>query len=494
VLTCAWHNWKFDGCSGDCLFGGEAVRSHPVRIADGQVRIDVSIDEDAEGARLLRSMGRTLREVDTTSALRDALRLSVLAGDGSALPSAFAAVVSDGARRAPWGFDHPLAMTADLARWAAEGWLDGAAALSLAITAIAEECANLEPREVPEEVREGGTIFDDLAQEHHESAEARARKVAKDGGAEAAVEALLPFVASHLLDYGHGAIYLAKALELAARFPAHTVDLFGSLTLALSWSTKETSLPPWAATRRGFAEVDALDGSGSSPLSTDARRTYERTVLEGERPAVTATVARLSEGVAPESLIRASARAAAYRLFRFDGAWERRRESNTTVLGVTHTVTFAEACLALLPHGSPESRRRLAIQAAAFVGKVKKGDADEPPRAAQTSEGLEVALRARDLSSALAAVRGLDEHQRDEAFVAIGPFAAFDMAVRPIRYAHGIKVTESLRRLHRDDPDPIYLDALLAYVVPRRPERDHRRVAEVARRFLEEGRPPPGLY
>ena len=118
VLTCAWHNWKFDGCTGECTFGGEAVRSYPVRIADGRVLVDTTLDAEREGARLLASMDKTLREVDVGSALRDGLRLSRLAGDGPGRAAAFSAVVDDGARRSPWGFDHPLAMTADLARWA----------------------------------------------------------------------------------------------------------------------------------------------------------------------------------------------------------------------------------------------------------------------------------------------------------------------------------------------------------------------------------------
>jgi len=32
VLTCEWHNWKFDLLSGDCLFGGEPVRRYLTRV------------------------------------------------------------------------------------------------------------------------------------------------------------------------------------------------------------------------------------------------------------------------------------------------------------------------------------------------------------------------------------------------------------------------------------------------------------------------------
>jgi nitrite reductase/ring-hydroxylating ferredoxin subunit len=35
VLTCAWHNWKFELGSGVCSFGGENIRTYPVQIRAG---------------------------------------------------------------------------------------------------------------------------------------------------------------------------------------------------------------------------------------------------------------------------------------------------------------------------------------------------------------------------------------------------------------------------------------------------------------------------
>jgi hypothetical protein len=330
-----------------------------------------------------------------------------------------------------------------------------------------------------------GTLLDDLREERHASAEARTRRIVREGGAIAGARALLPWVALHNLDYGHGAIFLAKALELSARFPEHAEDLFGALALGLAWATRETALPPWAATRRALDAVDALGGFGAEALSGSTRQDYEAAVLEGERAAAEATVAHLSAGASATSLLRASARAAARRLLRFDPTWERRRDANVTVLDITHTVTFAESCLALAPHASARELARFAVLSATFVGKVRKGDASEP-------------LGAHDLDDAPArdSVRRLDAAGRAAAFRDLAPHVAFDAATRPIRYAHTIKTAEALFRLDRDDPEPdaVYLEALLAYVVPQRPERDHRRAAEIALRFLDDGRPPPGLY
>src|SRR5262245_51613570 len=56
VLTCDWHNWKFDLETGDCLFGGEPVRCYPSRIEDGRVLVNSTLDVAAEARRLVGSL------------------------------------------------------------------------------------------------------------------------------------------------------------------------------------------------------------------------------------------------------------------------------------------------------------------------------------------------------------------------------------------------------------------------------------------------------
>ncbi len=42
VLTCNWHNWKFDLASGETLVGGDRLPRYKVRLADGRVWLDIS--------------------------------------------------------------------------------------------------------------------------------------------------------------------------------------------------------------------------------------------------------------------------------------------------------------------------------------------------------------------------------------------------------------------------------------------------------------------
>src|SRR3546814_10351940 len=47
ILTCNWHNWKFDLASGETLVGGDKLRRYPVEIVAGEVWIDIA-DPPAE--------------------------------------------------------------------------------------------------------------------------------------------------------------------------------------------------------------------------------------------------------------------------------------------------------------------------------------------------------------------------------------------------------------------------------------------------------------
>lgn len=469
VLTCCWHNWKFDLASGDCLFGGEPVRRYPAWVEAGRLRVDARLDPARERARVAASMRGALREGSLGSVMRDALRLDALQGG---LDPAIEVLARDAARRAPWGFEHGLALIAEAAPWIDRA---GFAALS---AHVAEPLLNAPEREAAAP-KEGspGDLLEALRDERRGDAEALARHLADQPAL--FDEALLPWLSEDLTDYGHGAIYAFEARQLIARFPALAEDVAAALVVSLSWATRDSALPGWGATHRGVREAAAV---GSAPAD-DA---YVDEVLASERQAVEACLARLRAGVDPRDLLRLSARAAAERLRRFDPAWERRLDAPVTVLDVSHALTFTDAALALSP--SPELAARFAVQSAGFVGKLRAADG-EPPRP-RDGGTLDAALAARDLEGALGALEtpGFYEMLR--------PFALSSAFVRPIFAAHAVKTAEACRRLEAEDPEAAALHraAAVTLSVPRRPERFFDRTAEVAERFLETGKPPPGLY
>jgi nitrite reductase/ring-hydroxylating ferredoxin subunit len=520
VLTCEWHNWKFELGSGACTFGGEAVRRYPTRVEDGRVHLDRAVDRGAEARRLIASLRQALVRDDAGRALREGLRLGALgigpveAGLGP-LAVAFELVAIDGAERAEYGFDHGLALLADLASWVERGWVGAEEAFVVGARAVAEPSLHLGPRGAPSpgvpssrrsplaslldvEGAEPVRVSEALLAERREEADALVRAVVEARGPDGAYAALMPFVALNLYDYGHGAIFLAKGLELGRRFPAAATEVLAAVTAMLAWAMAETALPPFKATREAIAqaaEMALAEGRGG-PVAD--RPAFEAEVLAGEREALAATLAELRGGADPVAILRAVAHAAAARLRRFDSAWERRLDADVSVLGVTHAVTFAESAIALAtePAANPRHAAQLAVIAAGFVGKLRHADAAEPVAATRAEGTLAEAAAARDVGRVLAIAAGLEADARRAAYRELAPFAALDAAVQPIFYAHTVKVTEAMRRLDEADAagDGLYLDALLTFLVPLRPENRSRRIAAVARKFFEDGRPPEGLY
>ncbi|WP_437289422.1 Rieske 2Fe-2S domain-containing protein [Sorangium sp. So ce406] len=534
VLTCAWHNWKFDIATGACSFGGEPVRRYATRVDGGRVLLNRAVDTAAEVRRLVAGLREAVRRDEPARALREGLRLGALrlhraeTGLGS-LHLAFEVLARDGAERAEHGFDHGLALLADLCTWVERGWVPAEEAFVVAAHAIGEASARLGPRGkgagkaggssalariADFELDEPEKVSEALAAERRDEAEARMRELIEVRGTAGARRALLPFVAQHLHDYGHGAIFLSKALELAERFSSAADEVLAASTVQLAWATADTSLPPFAATRAALARVAELplpapEGAAApaAPLDPAERAAFEAEVLAGERQAVEATARWLARGAGPLALLGAIGHAAAVRLARFDPAWEQRLDAEVGVLDVTHAVTFAEAAAALGRDALPREAAQLAVLAAGFVGKLRSADAAAPdaatpslaapaPTPRASGGALLEAAAARDVGGALAIARQLDGEGRRRAFAELAPFAALDAAVRPIFTAHAVKTLEALQRLESSDPRPdgAYLEALLAYLVPVRRELHVRRIAAVARKFMSDGRPPEGLY
>src|SRR5580698_4870436 len=63
VLTCDWHNWKFDLASGAALVGRDPVRSYPVRLAGEAIELDLA-DPPAERRRERALAGLTAALAD----------------------------------------------------------------------------------------------------------------------------------------------------------------------------------------------------------------------------------------------------------------------------------------------------------------------------------------------------------------------------------------------------------------------------------------------
>ena len=76
VVTCQWHNWKFDAATGKCLIGEEDVACHRVEMGDGEVSVTVTRPSNEERlATLWPSLRRGLERDYVGQMARDSARL-----------------------------------------------------------------------------------------------------------------------------------------------------------------------------------------------------------------------------------------------------------------------------------------------------------------------------------------------------------------------------------------------------------------------------------
>ena len=75
VLTCNWHNWKFDLASGAALVGRDPVRSYEVAERNGEIFIDLrDPPADERGDRALHGLQAAILDNDRARMAREAAR------------------------------------------------------------------------------------------------------------------------------------------------------------------------------------------------------------------------------------------------------------------------------------------------------------------------------------------------------------------------------------------------------------------------------------
>jgi nitrite reductase/ring-hydroxylating ferredoxin subunit len=510
VLVCRWHGWRFDVVTGErvdrCgIARGEAARRHESRVDErGHLRVIAGADRATERARIERSLRAQLREARPGGCTRDAIRLAALEGERG-IGAAFEVILGDALARGDRGFAHPEASAIDVWTWVARGWLPGEEAVAALVTLVGEPLQHLGPRaiEAPLETPwdDADSVTDALGRGAPGEAEGRIRALGALDAERAIARGVIPFLRRGLLDYGHGAIFTGKAVEVVRAFPALGEAACASLAVMLSEATNETALATWSATREAVARSSMIDRVGATPIDAQARATYETQVLAGEREAVTATLELVARGFDVAGVLRAIGHAAAMRMRRFDLAWTRRLDASVGFLDVTHAVTCARAMQELWALDPRVENVPLAVLAASFVGKLRSAD-DPDPRPPDAFVGdarasrLVDAVRAREPARARAITARIDRATRLEAYRGLAPFAAFEAAVRPVYLAHAVKTTEALYRMEIDDPreGAAYLDALVRYLGTPLPERSFFRTASMAKQAVGGGKPPEGLY
>lgn len=457
VLTCAWHNWKFDVRDGHATFGGEGVRVFPCRVRDGVLEVDLT-EPDPEKLRAgyLKSLREGLFKYDNGRVFRDGIRLlqSGLSPRGLLLEA-----MRYDAIHAEYGTTHVLPMAADACRqFESFSELEVMHPIGNVLDLCGESNVRMPRRSVPDPAMNGtrDEVLRAIESEDLSRAEAIVRGAILSGTPLSEVDAwIYDACADHFLDFGHPLIYIVKAQEFFAEIPnvdrETLADIYGAMTYSIGVGTREDTLPYMRSYFRRFESVENELSSLFDKQLLDAPFDVERfrlAVLEGStQEACDALFSALRAGVSTERIAIALVGAAAERLFRFDLDIERSLGVAENWLWATHRFTFASAVRnAVLRHKTPKSLRLL-VQTLAFTHSGRKMDMPVDRRGNFTgepasAEDIVQSIETKDPDRAVRRIVGYLESRVPIADLrrALFLYCTRDPFVRPIYAAHAIKV------------------------------------------------------
>ena len=341
ILTCNWHNWKFNLDSGENLYGGDRLRTYPVEIRDDQIWVDISelpypqrratIESSLRDAFDDHAYDRMAREIARLNRLGDdpldALRLSI----------------EWSWKRMEFGWTHAFAGMAD--------WLvlydEYSSNKELQLVCLLESVAHtaydvLRETEYPfaQEISSyDETVFIDAIEDEDEStAVAALRGGLRDGLQFSDFEpALTQAALAHYNDFGHSLIYVTKAGQLIDRLGHQVAEaLLLSLVRSIIYARREDKIPEF----RGYTTALAAWGKGNDSLPG-----IEQWRKFGIDKSLRASVA--SSGQNPEAIYDRLLIVNAINLLSFDIAQQEKQKitvsGNVGWLDFTHGLTFANA-------------------------------------------------------------------------------------------------------------------------------------------------------
>jgi nitrite reductase/ring-hydroxylating ferredoxin subunit len=378
VLTCNWHNWKFDLASGAALVGRDPVRTYEVTERGGEIFIDFR-DPPAEEcrARALRGVEAAILDNDRPRMAREAARLECAGFDArEVVVHAFRLC----GERLEDGMTHAHAAAAD--------WLLLA---TRAETPAERLTAQLEPLgHLAWDTQGAGEFRYPEAAAKWNAAGFVAAVEAEDEGAaiahiRGALAQRLPYgslraaigeaALAHYAGFGHCAIYTLKAGQLIEQLGDGVAEpVLLALTRMLVRARREDRLPEFRGYEKALTE---WDGSGAAaPRASD----FIGLSIDG---ALRQTLA--CAGRPMRELYDALLGAATFNLLHFNTAFERATENaiadNVGWLDFTHALTFANACRHICEE-RPDLWPRAALQLALFIGRnrIYVGAVDDEPR------------------------------------------------------------------------------------------------------------------
>ena len=344
VLTCNWHNWKFDLRTGANQRDGDRLRVYPTEVRGDGIWLRI-VDPPVEHrvARTMDGLKDGFGDHDRERLAREIARLMQLGADP-------VRAVSEAIRwshdRLEFGWTHAFAGAAD--------WLalhdrhagneeNRLICLLEAVAHMSEDVLREERYPYPE----GALDWDEDAfvaavEAEDETAAIRFARgaMASPGGFQAVERGLARAALAHYADFGHSAIYVHKAGELVSRLGTEAAEpVLLPLVRSLVTAFREDLIPEF----RNYGDALQRMGTTSSSTPPDASRFRTCTPARAMELAAGCGTAR------PVELFRILLEASAVNMLALDlehlEDLDQPYGNDIGWLDMTHALTFADAVL-----------------------------------------------------------------------------------------------------------------------------------------------------
>ncbi|MEK7467846.1 MAG: Rieske (2Fe-2S) protein [Planctomycetota bacterium] len=345
IVTCHWHQWRFDACGGGCLTaGGVDLPSYPVEMRGDEVWVDLRPRGDATAARW-KLLDEGLREFNTSKIARAVVAL-IDAGTSDV------EIVKRGALfgvafRDEWASGLTI-LTAhanvlaslELARE------DRILALVHGLRAVASDCENRPPPVPVEALPHAETLdmgrlsgwFRQFVEQRDGQAAKRCllTMIAKGASPRELADAFLGALTDHVfLDGGHALDFTEKAFELLDRIGwAHAAPVLASLVTDIAGASRSEEDSDWRIPHDLVELIESAEtGEG---VAAD-------TLLSDDPASVVAGLAAARPGAEDRLAVAALMRVARFHLRNEFFDWDT----------VHHAFTYAEAARRFVARASP---------------------------------------------------------------------------------------------------------------------------------------------
>jgi len=341
ILTCNWHNWKFDLSSGDTLVGGDALTVYQTRL-DGD-DIFVAITEPSPQEVTEKALHGLRQSFDLHEYDRMAREIARLIQVGADPQEALRNTIAWTYEHFEFGTTHAVAVTADWLALIEKTEADPAERL----TAIVESVAHFawdtrrEPKHsytIDSAPYDADELLDAIEAEDESRAVPLVRGAFESGLGYSDIEpTLVRSALAHYQDFGHSLIYVYKTGQLIARLADADTALRLTLMLvrSLIYASREDLIPEFKSYR--LALENWPNEGAETPIAEQ--------LVTGR---LTHVLDAISQGaVNIDATYDAVMQAVGWQLLHYDTSYQQHVDKsvsqNVTWLGLTHALTFGNA-------------------------------------------------------------------------------------------------------------------------------------------------------